>query len=261
MLMKDAQNSEFPSLSEINSIRSSANSEDSRSAVVSNNAVETQKDNIGLKTGPDFGMRGLMAQIKQANPSMSSNCQGEGLGISSNPVIAPSSSNQFIFSPGIELTSLGVNLDLTNAMHESFPSPFIHHCSMELPFDALTPPEYAVDAFLKDAMHRLKVERLPDETLFFLFYTKPGDYLQLVASTALHKHGWMFHKKEKLWFKKTLTGNLAFFDIKNWQEVIRESSVDWSAVEKEPPLSYSQIENLWLGQHNKLLQKRITSYK
>ena len=45
-------------------------------------------------------------------------------------------------------------------------------------------------------------ERLPMDTLFFVFYFQQGTYQQYLAAKQLKKHSWRFHKKYMTWFQR-----------------------------------------------------------
>jgi CCR4-NOT transcription complex subunit 3 len=45
-------------------------------------------------------------------------------------------------------------------------------------------------------------ERLPMDTLFFVFYFQQGTYQQYLAARQLKKHSWRFHKKYMTWFQR-----------------------------------------------------------
>ena len=40
---------------------------------------------------------------------------------------------------------------------------------------------------------------LQDETLFYMFYSMPGDEAQLIAADELSVRGWLYHKRWKVW--------------------------------------------------------------
>jgi len=78
--------------------------------------------------------------------------------------------------------------------------------------------------------------------------------MQLVAATALHRLGWMYEKNEKKWVKNVSDGVYYIFIPEKWQNQ-QVAEINHSNIEHEPPLTYKQIENLWLGPHLQLLQK------
>ena len=45
-------------------------------------------------------------------------------------------------------------------------------------------------------------EKLPMDTLFFVFYFQQGTYQQYLAAKQLKKHSWRFHKKYMTWFQR-----------------------------------------------------------
>src|SRR3546814_18623043 len=45
-------------------------------------------------------------------------------------------------------------------------------------------------------------EKLPADTLFFIFYFQQGTYQQYLAARQLKKHSWRFHKKYSTWFQR-----------------------------------------------------------
>lgn len=97
----------------------------------------------------------------------------------------------------------------------------------------------------------LKIPNFTDETLFFIFYSQPRDYMQELAAAELcvrplssssgagrwltrrahrYKHNWRYHKELKLWLtkesgveptQKTATyerGSYIFFDPLGWEK-------------------------------------------
>lgn len=45
-------------------------------------------------------------------------------------------------------------------------------------------------------------EKLPMDTLFFVFYFQQGTFQQYLAAKQLKKHSWRFHKKYMTWFQR-----------------------------------------------------------
>jgi len=172
-----------------------------------------------------------------------------------------SHSNYSIFVPGIELNTLGIDLEIQDHMFTSFISPF-STAPEDPPLDSFLPIEYTLNTQQKEAMANVKIDGLSNQTLLFLFYTRPNDYLQLVTSTVLHKRSWHYFKPSQLWFKKINEDRIEVFDVDKWKSLECDISIiDWSKVETEPPLNFSQVENLWLGSQNQLLQKRTRTAK
>lgn len=128
---------------------------------------------------------------------------------------------------GSDLTSLGLNLNSPEVLYPSFVSPWADvSCAcrpradwtLGLATDAVAasspvvcpppppppnplqspqlPPCYTV----KNVMPIQKViSQLPEDTLFYLFYSKPGDILQQAAASLLYNRDWRYHKEHKVW--------------------------------------------------------------
>jgi len=246
---------DFPSLADINSLESSKKSKtnstakttDSSTQSVATKSVGTQKRDFNDGIQSEYGMLGLMNQLKQSkNPSAARN----------KFLSSFNASNNIIFAPGIELTHLGIDLDRTENIFTSFMSPF-STTSEDPPLDSFLPTEYALSVQQKEAMSNCKIDTLGDQSLIYLFYTHPNDYLQLVTATVLHKRGWHYFKPTQFWFKKINDESVEIFDPDKWQKTIQNINViDWDRAEVDAPLNYAQVENLWLGSQNQLLQKR-----
>jgi CCR4-NOT transcription complex subunit 3 len=66
-----------------------------------------------------------------------------------------------------------------------------------------THPSYpTVPLFATQAENTAWFERLPMDTLFFVFYFQQGTYQQFLAARQLKKHSWRFHKKYMTWFQR-----------------------------------------------------------
>lgn len=82
-------------------------------------------------------------------------------------------------------------------------------------------------------------ERLPMDTLFFVFYFQQGTYQQYLAARQLKKHSWRFHKKYMTWFQrheepKVATedfeeGTYVYFDYESGKDVCHGNFVHHSA--------------------------------
>lgn len=76
-----------------------------------------------------------------------------------------------------------------------------------------------------------KIGQFSDETLFYIFYTQPRDFLQEAAAAELYRHNWRYHKELRLWLtketgteatQKTSTyerGSYVFFDPTSWEKI------------------------------------------
>lgn len=88
-------------------------------------------------------------------------------------------------------------------------------------------------------------EKLPADTLFFIFYFQQGTYQQYLAARQLKKHSWRFHKKYSTWFQrheepKVTTdeyeeGTYVYFDYESgWcQRIKSEFKFEYAFLEDE----------------------------
>ncbi|XP_022893951.1 probable NOT transcription complex subunit VIP2 [Olea europaea var. sylvestris] len=176
-----------------------------------------------LQSVPDrFGMLGLLSVIKMTNPGLSS------------------------LALGIDLTSLGLNLNSSETIHKKFASPWSDE-------PARGEPEYSVPecyyAKPPPPVNQSYFARFSQETLFYIFYSMPKDRAQLFAANELYTRGWFYHKDLRLWFTRVKDmeplvetntyerGCYYFFDPNTWQMTRKDNFVlIYEMVEKRPTL-------------------------
>ncbi|QCD88300.1 CCR4-NOT transcription complex subunit 2 [Vigna unguiculata] len=125
-------------------------------------------------TQPDpFGLLGLLSVIRMSDPDLTS------------------------LALGIDLTTLGLNLNSSENLHKTFGSPWSDE-------PAKGDPEFNVPqcyyAKQPPALHQGYFSKFSVETLFYIFYSMPKDEAQLYASNELYNRGWFYHKEHRLWF-------------------------------------------------------------
>lgn len=88
-----------------------------------------------------------------------------------------------------------------------------------------------------------RIQQFADETLFYIFYTKPRDALQEYAARELVARNWRYHKDIQVWLTKdsnvepTLIGPdvergvYIFFDPHNWEKIRKEFVLHYSLVQ------------------------------
>lgn len=184
---------------------------------------------VGLKStmqvtqsNPDrFGLLGLLSVIKMSNPDLTS------------------------LALGIDLTTLGLNLNSTENLHKTFASPWSNEPSKGDPEFSVPQCYYAKNS---PPLHQGLFTKLLLETLFYVFYSMPKDEAQLHAVNELYNRGWFYHKEHNLWFirigeplVKTNAyerGSYHCFDPHSFEIVQKENSVlYYEMLEKRPSLS------------------------
>ncbi|TYI80689.1 hypothetical protein E1A91_D05G105700v1 [Gossypium mustelinum] len=169
-----------------------------------------------------FGLLGLQSVIKMTNPDLTS------------------------LALGIDLTTLGLNLNSSENLHKTFGSPWSDE-------PAKGDPEFTVPqcyyAKQPPALHQGYFSKFTVDALFYIFYSMSKDEAQLYAANELYNRGWFYHKEFRFWFMrvpnveplvKTNTyerGSYHYFDPNSF-EIIRKDNfvVHYELLEKRPSL-------------------------
>ncbi|KAG9145444.1 hypothetical protein Leryth_025366 [Lithospermum erythrorhizon] len=174
-----------------------------------------------------YGIYGLLNVIRMTNPALTA------------------------LSLGIDLTTLGLNLNSSENLHKKFSSPWSNE-------PAKGDPEYSVpECYISQQQPPLKqghFTRITTESLFYIFYSMPKDEAQLYAANELHTRGWFYHKDLRLWLTrdpkteplvKTNTyerGCYITFDPNTWLTMRKDNFVmQYELIEKRPILPQQSV--------------------
>ncbi|XP_052177317.1 probable NOT transcription complex subunit VIP2 isoform X2 [Diospyros lotus] len=169
-----------------------------------------------------FGLLGLLSVIKMSDPDLTS------------------------LALGIDLTTLGLNLNSTENLHKTFGSPWSDE-------PAKGEPEFNVPqcyyAKQPPPLNQSYFAKFPVDTLFYIFYSMPKDEAQLYAANELYNRGWFYHREVHLWFTrvsnveplvKTNTyerGSYICFDPNTWETIRKDNFVlHYEMLEKRPAI-------------------------
>ncbi|KAL1208525.1 putative NOT transcription complex subunit VIP2 [Cardamine amara subsp. amara] len=145
---------------------------------------------------------------------------------------------------GIDLTTLGLDLNSTGNLYKTFASPWTNE-------PAKTEVEFTVPscyyATPPPPLTRASFKRFSYELLFYTFYSMPKDEAQLYAADELYEKGWFYHKELRLWFFRvgeplvrttaSERGTYDCFDPNSFKTVRKEHFVvHYDHVEKRPSL-------------------------
>ncbi|KEH39407.1 probable NOT transcription complex subunit VIP2 isoform X3 [Medicago truncatula] len=175
------------------------------------------------QSAPDpFGLLGLLSVIRMSDPDLTS------------------------LALGIDLTTLGLNLNSSENLHKTFGSPWSEEPAKGDPEFSVLQCYYAKPP---PALHQGYFAKFTLETLFYIFYSMPKDEAQLYAANELYKRGWFYHKEHRMWYikvpnmeplVKTSTyerGSYHCFDPSTFETVRRDNFVfQYEMVEKRPSL-------------------------
>jgi len=143
---------------------------------------------------------------------------------------------------GTDLTTLGLNLNSPEPLYKTFGSPWADApCRPE--------PELGTPAcYLQQPPHLSAAlfSRLSAECLLYVFYSSPGEDLQLAAAEELANRGWLWHKELKAWLQRAPgdqpvktpageRGSYLFFDVNTWERVRKDNFVlEYAALDETP---------------------------
>ncbi|XP_013738372.2 probable NOT transcription complex subunit VIP2 isoform X1 [Brassica napus] len=145
---------------------------------------------------------------------------------------------------GIDLTTLGLDLNSTGKLYKTFASPWTNE-------PAKTEVEFTVPscyyATPPPPLTRASFKRFSFELLFYTFYSMPKDEAQLYAADELYERGWFYHKEHKLWFFRVgepmvrtalyERGTYECLDPNSFKTVRKEHCiVQYEHIEKRPSL-------------------------
>ncbi|XP_061192335.1 CCR4-NOT transcription complex subunit 2-like isoform X1 [Saccostrea echinata] len=181
-----------------------------------------------------FGVAGLLSFIRAANEN---------------------DHNLIALAPGIDLTTLGLNLNSPENLYSTFQSPWADSPCRPQDIDYHVPSEYLTNIFLRDKLAPIKLNRYGEDVLFFLFYMNGNDFIQLAAAAELYTRDWRYHKEERVWITrapgvepvmKATTyerGTYYFFDVQNWRRVAKEFHLEYDKLEERPTLPNTMQHN------------------
>ncbi|MFS7927374.1 putative CCR4-NOT complex subunit/5 domain superfamily protein [Helianthus anomalus] len=181
---------------------------------------DTKPTQLSQSNADRFGLLGLLNVIRMNNPDLTP------------------------LALGIDLMTLGLNLNSADNLYKKFSSPWSDE-------SAKGEPHYSVPECFNtkqsSPLNQDSFSRFSPETLFYIFYSMPKDEAQLFAANELHNRGWFYHRELRLWFSrapnmellvKTSTyerGCYYCFDPNTWETIRKDNFVvQYEMVEDRP---------------------------
>ena len=165
---------------------------------------------------------------------------------------------------GHDLTNLGLDLNSTEPLHPTFATPFA-------PSAAARPLEtdYTLPACYTVANVQPLHERIPsfsEETLFYIFYTRPRDIMQELVADELMGRKWRYHKIEKMWVTRddsfpnpveveprvSERGVYLWWDYEGWKRIRREYLLRYEDLDDRLSRQSVGNVNIFAGQANRV---------
>ncbi|CAJ0958700.1 unnamed protein product, partial [Mesorhabditis belari] len=143
---------------------------------------------------------------------------------------------------GHDLTTLGLNLNAPDRMlYSTFGGPWADYPCRTQDMDAKVPVEYLTNATIRDKLPNIKLQKLGEDVLFYLFYNCPGEVYQVAAAVELYSRDWRFHKGECVWLTRSQYGG-----VKEQTGSYEKGSynvfdpIQWRKIPKDMTLEYKQ---------------------
>ncbi|VEU23655.1 DEKNAAC104855 [Brettanomyces naardenensis] len=160
------------------------------------------------------------------------------------PLLRVEPSDQATIATGIDLNMLGLDLsegEENIKISKSFASPWLETSRSEVKPLFTNPPSFTIPA--KDLANvETRIGNFNDETLFFIFYSKPRDTLQELAARELNNRNWRYHKDLQVWLTKDSSvdpvpngpgserGTYVFFDPTSWEYVTKDFVLSYQSI-------------------------------
>ena len=173
-----------------------------------------------------FGMAGLLTYLRSVD----------------NPPIVS-------LALGYDLTTLGLNLNLSERhLYTTFGGPWSDCPIRPHELDVKVPEEYLTNTHIRDKLPPVKLNKLSEDVLFYLFYNCPGEVYQLAAACELFQRDWRYHKGEGVWLTRSQygqlkeqtgsyeKGNYNVFDQMQWRKIPKELKLEYKELEERPKL-------------------------
>ncbi|XP_050371361.1 probable NOT transcription complex subunit VIP2 [Argentina anserina] len=174
------------------------------------------------QSAPDpFGLLGLLSVIRMSDPDLTS------------------------LALGIDLTTLGLNLNSTENLHKTFGSPWSDEPSKGDPEFSVPQCYYAKQP---PALHQGYFSKFSVETLFYIFYSMPKDEAQLHAANELYNKGWFYHKDHHLWIAR----------VPNMEPLVKTNTYERGSYHCFDPNTFEIVRKDNFVVHYEMLDKRPT---
>jgi CCR4-NOT transcriptional regulation complex NOT5 subunit len=147
---------------------------------------------------------------------------------------------------GVDLTRFGFSqeaIESSSALSSTFTSPWVDVPAKKEAEHLIAPCYYISPPFPAPSD---RMAKFSDETLFYIFYAMPKDFMQEWATQVLYERGWRFHKELKIWLTvdsgtppavRTQTyerGIFIYFDISTWEKVKKEFMITPDQLDERP---------------------------
>lgn len=153
-----------------------------------------------------FGLKGLLPLVRMEDPERS------------------------FVALGIDLQTLGLNLNASASLYSTLQSPF----QVGGRPGALDQPLPQCYLFEAQALTATSLKRFTNMTVFYVFYVFAGEEKQLLAADELIRRGWVFHKSLTMWMRPDKTSEIEVSGVPGEQGIFDVFDPNsWSIQKKE----------------------------
>lgn len=178
------------------------------------------------------GMKGYLALSEGPNPTLRSLMRGQ------------------------DLAALGLNMNSDQSLISTYAGPFApasQHPLRPLDNDFSVPDCYTVK---KVAPLHTRINSFSDETLFYIFYSMPRDYMQVLVGQELMERKWRYHMREQMWMMRDENsqgyanngdgtaeqGYYIWWDKNLWKKVRRAYTLRYEDLEEPPNVVNRRVQ-------------------
>lgn len=153
---------------------------------------------------------------------------------------------------GHDLTTLGLNLNAPERnLYATFGGPWADYPCRTQDLDAKVPEEYLTNVAIREKLPNIKLNKLSEDVLFYLFYNCPGEVYQVAAACELYSRDWRFHKGQCVWLTRSQYGGVKeqtatyekgsynVFDPVQWRKIPKDMTLEYKELEERPKLPQS----------------------
>ncbi|RMZ81457.1 hypothetical protein DV738_g2254, partial [Chaetothyriales sp. CBS 135597] len=200
---------------------------------------EPTADNVlaGLSERDKWGLKGYLALVEGPNLAFRSLTKGQDLG------------------------AHGLNMNSDQPLLPTYTGPFAAPNSHPLrPMDT----EYSIpDCYTvkKVAPLHTRINSFSDETLFYIFYSMPRDFMQVLVAQELMERKWRYHMREQMWMMRDESastyiysddrtsehGYYIWWDKNVWKKVRRAFTLRYEDLDDVPNVGNRRAQLAALG--------------
>lgn len=151
-----------------------------------------------------------------------------------------------VLSIGVDITKLGLNMNTNGNLYQSFGGPWAEQPCRIQEYDAKVPDEYLTNSVIREKLPTIKMNKLAEDILFYLFYNCPSQIYQLAAASELYVRDWRYHKVDAVWLTRMPYGGVKeqtqeyemgsyhIFDPVSWRKISKEMKLEYKMLEGKP---------------------------